>query len=120
MIFNIFLRLFKVFAGFNSVEQTTPQYCRNWNGVDPETLPKLYSFVETNDYFIDKSQCPLECLDFQFKTQKYFNASRIPPYPRASELFSELCTIPVLPNKACYELAQLRITKKLNLFFHVF
>ena len=100
MIFNIFLRLFKVFAGFEAAKQTT-QYCRNWDNVDPNSLTNLYSWMSEKNHFIDRQQCPIACTDYQYKTQQYFNASLISPYPIASEHFSELCTIPALANYAC-------------------
>ena len=104
----IFSRLCKIFVGLCAVEQVeqttnpTKQYCRNWNGVDPEILPKLYSWLsDDKDHFIKEQECPIECQDYQYKTQKYFNASLITPYPNALKEFSDLCTIPCLPNEGC-------------------
>lgn len=98
----IFSRLFKFFVGLSTLEQVdTNQYCRNWNGVDHRILPKLYDWISDNHHFINEKKCPLECLDYQDKTQRYFNASSISPYPVYMEAFSDLCTIPCLPNEAC-------------------
>ena len=107
-MFNVFLRLFKVLAGISAVAKTT-KHCRNWNGVDTNILEKLYSWLSEKSHFIDDiddMKCPLECLDYQYKTQKYFNASLIVPYPIASEHFSELCTMPCITNTACQDLEQ--------------
>ena len=95
---SVFLRLFKFFAGIGAVE-----HCRNWDGVDPNSLEHLYSWLSAKSHFIDDKKCPLECPDYQYKTQQYFNASLIVPYTSASEHFSELCTIPCLTNEACKE-----------------
>ena len=110
----IFYRLFKFFVGLSTVEQVEPAtnplfketratnpYCRNWNGVDPQILPKLYSWISDNNYLIEEQKCHIECPDYQYKTQKYFNASSIMPYPRFQDEFAELCTMPCLPNKEC-------------------
>ena len=96
-----FLRLFKFFIFTGSAKQN--QHCRNWDGVDHNSLEQLYSWISANNHFIDDKKCPMECPVYQYKTQKYFNASLVEPFRRAEEHFSALCTIPCLPNKACNE-----------------
>ena len=99
---NIFLRLFKFFAGWNAVEQVTiDPYCRNWIGVDREILPKLYDWMDANIHLRGKQICPIECPDYQYKTEKYFNASLIFPYPVVQQDFADICTMPCLQNTDC-------------------